>query len=145
VDNDGRGEILVIEFSHSVLANSATLSAWANDFDVVFWGGTGTLSLSSFNALGAPFFSLFGPPNNAPANGSLTRTVDLSPLANPIDWLIIGPPPFTLNPDEEKSKDMFKFKTVVFTVPEEDTAEPGSIALLLIGAALLAARSRKQS
>ncbi|HJS75517.1 MAG TPA: PEP-CTERM sorting domain-containing protein, partial [Vicinamibacteria bacterium] len=130
-------------FSEPVLVTSALIAAWANDFDAMFWGGIGSAPLTGFDALGAGFSSLFGPPHNAPANGSVTRSVSLLPLSNPIDWLVFGPPPHSLNADGKK--DLFKFRSVTFTVPEEDTPEPGTLALLAIGTALLAARSRKQS
>jgi hypothetical protein len=95
-----------------------------------------------FEDLGTGFTDPFNL-NNAPANGSLTRPVVFSSLLDPVDWIVIAPSPGSYNPDNKTDK--FKFKTVSFTVPEEDTPEPGTLALLWIGAALLAARRRKQS
>jgi PEP-CTERM motif len=140
VDNDGYGEILVISFTQSVIMDTATISAWARDFDAMFWGGSGPLSLTTFDALGIGTLDAFAP-NNANTNGTTVRDVSLAPLGGPVDWLIFGPPPFSWNPDDKK--DLFKFKGIAFHVPEEDTPEPGVLALLAIGTALLAARRKR--
>lgn len=137
VDNDGRDEVLLLLFSQPVLLTEAIIAAWANDYDASFWGGTGTINMGSigFAGLGTQHDSPFLP-NNAPANGTQTRAVSLTSIATPVDWLVFGVTP-------GQSNDKFKFKSLSFIVPEEDTPEPGTLLLLGIGTALLAARSRK--
>jgi PEP-CTERM motif len=148
VDNNGRKEVLLLVFSEPVLLTEALISAWSSDFDTTFWAGTGTVtpmtahSFATLDALAAGLTADKGHsefvPNNA-SNGQF-RTVDLSgSFGTPVSWLVFGAAP--VDSDDNK-KDHFKFKSLSFLVPEEDVPEPGVLALLAIGTAFLAARSR---
>jgi hypothetical protein len=136
-DNIVRDEVFLLTFSSPVLVTEALITAWASDYDASFWGGTGSLNMAAIGlaGLGTEFTSEF--PGGATA-GTSFRPVDLTILGTPVDWLVFG-----VEPGEDNDK--FKFKSFSFNVPDEDTPEPGTLALLAIGAALLAARSRKQS
>jgi hypothetical protein len=133
VDNDGRKEVLLLTFSQPVLVTEAIITAWASDYDASFWGGTGdpTMNEMNFGDLGMRHDSPFTPPPNV-VIGSSWRAVSLTPLATPVDWLVFGTPP-------DSGTDKFKFKSLTFSVP---VPEPGVLALLGIGAALLAMRKR---
>jgi hypothetical protein len=141
VDNDGRKEVLLIQFSEPVIPTSASIAAWARDFDASYWGGMGTPDMDemNFGDLGTRFNDPFLP-NNAPSNGSLSRTVLFTSILTPVDWLAFGPPPSA----NDAYIDKFKFKSVSFIVPEEDAPEPGTLLLVGIGTALLAVGSRKR-
>ncbi len=150
VDNSGRKEVLLLVFSTPVLLTEARISAWSSDFDVTFWGGIGTItpmtaqSFATLDALAAGLTADKGHsefvPNNA-SNGQF-RTVNLSgAIGTPVSWLVFGAAP---EDTDDNKKDHFKFKSLTFTTPPRDTPEPGVLALLAIGTALLAARSRKR-
>jgi hypothetical protein len=136
-DNIYRDEVFLLTFSTPVLVTEALITAWASDYDASFWGGVGSLDIDNVGlaALGTQFNSEF--PGGATA-GSDFRVVSLASLSTPVSWLVFG-----VQPGEDNDK--FKFKSLTFTVPQKDTPEPGTLALLGIGVALLAARSRKQS
>jgi hypothetical protein len=136
-DNIGRDEVYFLTFSSPVLVTEALITAWANDYDASFWGGTGSLDIDNIGlgGLGTQFNSEF---MGSATAGSSFRTVSLTALANPVSWLVFG-----VQPGEDNDK--FKFKTISFTVPDRDTPEPGTLILLAIGTAVLATRSRKQS
>ena len=142
VDNDGRKEVLLITFSEPVFVTEALITAWASDYDASFWGGLGlpVMGGMDFGDLGTRYTSLFGPPHDADS-GDDWRFVELTALSDPVEWLAFGPPPDFSN---DSKVDKFKFKSVSFIVPEEDTPEPGTLLLVGIGAALLAVRSRNR-
>jgi len=138
VDNDGRDEVLLITFSTPVLVTQAVITAWAQDYDASFWGGSGSISMGAtsfamLDAFGRNTHEFVG----TASAGNSWRPVSLLSLESPVSWLVFGVEPGETN-------DKFKFKTVSFTVPEEDTPEPGTLLLVGIGTALLAARSRKR-
>ncbi len=91
------------------------------------------MSLIGLAGLGTRFNDEFMGTANS---GSSFRTVSLLSLDSPISWLVFGVDPYEDN-------DKFKFKALTFVLPEEDTPEPGTLALLAIGAALLAARRKR--
>ncbi len=134
-DNIGRDEVFLITFSTPVLASEALITAWASDYDASYWGGTGLPSMASTGlaGLGSGFNDLF---MGTAISGSSFRTVSLTSLDSPISWLVFG-----VRPGDDNDK--FKFKGLSFVLPEEDTPEPGMIALLGIGTALLAARRKR--
>lgn len=134
VDNDGRDEVLLLTFDHPVLLTEAVITAWATDYDASFWAGTGPINMAgrSFATLGTQHDSEFSGSANL---GVSFRSVSLSGIESPVDWLIFG-----VQPGENNDK--FKFKSLVVETPPHDTPEPGMLFLLGIGAALLAARKR---
>src|SRR5262245_37279953 len=149
VDNSGRKEVLLMVFSTPVLLTEAIISAWNNDFEATFYGGTGTITPMTGQTFATLAALAAGPtadmgnsefvPNNA-TDGQL-RTVNLSgSLGTPVSWLVFGAP---ISDTDDNVKDHFKFKSLSFTVPRKDTPEPGVLALLAIGTALLAARRKR--
>jgi hypothetical protein len=136
-DNIVRDEVFLLTFSTPVLVTEAVITAWASDYDASYWGGVGSLDIDNVGlaGLGTQFNDEFVGSANS---GTDFRSVPLTSLASPVSWLVFG-----VQPGEDNDK--FKFKSLTFTVPQRDTPEPGTLALVVIGAALLAARSRKQS
>ncbi len=137
VDNDGRDEVLLLTFSQPVLLTEAVITAWASDYDASYWAGTGSVTMSetTLAGLGIRTDSLFSGSANA---GTDFRTVSLTDISTPVDWLVFGVKP-------GQSNDKFKFKSLVLSVPPPpppDTPEPGTLLLLGIGAAFLAIRRR---
>lgn len=137
VDNDGRDEVLLLTFDQPVLLTEAVITAWASDYDASFWAGTGSITMSETTLLG------LGTQHDSEFSGSATagtsfRTVSLSGISTPVDWLVFG-----VEPGE--SNDKFKFKSLVVSVPPpppNGSPEPGVLLLLGIGAVLLATRKR---
>lgn len=150
VDNSGYKEVLLVTFSTPVLLTEAIISAWETDFDATFWAGTGTIApvtgqtFATLNALAAGSTADTGHSEfSGTASDGQLRTVVLNPpITTPVSWLVFGAPP--VDTDDNKA-DHFKFKTLGFTVPRQDTPEPGVLLLLGIGTALLAARARKHN
>jgi hypothetical protein len=138
-DNINRDEVFLVTFSAPVLVTEAFITAWAQDYDASYWGGGGSLNMSATTLAMLDAFGRFNSEFMGTANaGSSARTVFLNSLESPVSWLVFG-----VEPGEDNDK--FKFKSISFTVPEEDTPEPGTLLLIGIGTALLAARSRKRS
>lgn len=137
VDNDGRDEVLLLTFSQPVLLTEAVITAWASDYDASFWGGTGSVTMSetTLAGLGTQHDSEF---TGSAISGTSVRTVSLSGISTPVDWMVFG-----VQPGE--SNDKFKFRSLVLAAPPpppNGSPEPGVLLLLGIGAALLAARKR---
>ena len=130
VDNIGADDFLLFQFSEAVDLSFANIVAWANDYDVSWWAGTGDpLPLTrtggfSVNGIAETpdFFGGFVDGFNF---GSANRNVDLTSATN-VDWLLFG----ALLDD---NNDGFKFRSLHATA--SSVPIPSSFGLFGLGLA----------
>lgn len=149
IDNNGKNELLVFEFSNSLFDPASFQIGWKDtDSDIRWWIGGASLG-ANYDFTGKTFSNLLGLGFTSYSSNNVPINTSTSLIGSDVGRYLIFAPALYNTGGSDRNYDYFKISQItgqyLIQLPQNPVSEPGTAALLGIALAGLWANRRRKS